>query len=44
VIGDGILQIVDFQDGEENIQVEREATLIAVKKNSEWYISAVRIV
>jgi uncharacterized protein (TIGR02246 family) len=43
-IGDGVLQFVDSSGGTEYIQVEREGTLIAVKKGGRWIISAVRLV
>jgi len=43
-IGDGTLRFVDDSSGQEQIQSEREATLIAIKKEERWLISAVRLV
>lgn len=44
IIGDGTLRFVDDSSGKEQIHSEREATLIAVKKEGCWRISAVRLV
>jgi len=43
-IGDGVLRFIDLGEGQEKIQSEREGTLIAIKKNGRWCISAVRLV
>lgn len=43
-IGDGTLRFVDDSSGQQQIHSEREATLIAVKKEGTWLISAVRLV
>ena len=42
-IGDGTLRLVDVGEGQERVHLETEGTLIAVKKNARWYISAVRL-
>ena len=43
VIGDGTLRFVDDSSGQDLIHSEREATLIAVKKEGCWLISADRL-
>jgi len=43
-IGDGTLRYVNIVEGQEQVEGEREATLIAVKKSGRWYISAARVV
>lgn len=43
-IGDGTLRFVNLIDGQEHIHAEREGTLIAVKQDGRWVISAVRLV
>jgi len=43
-IGDGVLRFIDLSEGQEQIQAEREGTLIAIIKNGRWCISAVRLV
>ena len=43
-IGDGTLRFVDIGEDKNQVQVERDGTLIAVKKEDHWYISAVRLV
>ena len=42
-IGDGTLRLVDVGEGQERVHLENEGTLIAVKKNARWYISAIRL-
>jgi len=42
-IGDGTLRLVDVGEGQERVHLETEGTLIAVKKNTRWYISAIRL-
>ena len=42
-IGDGILRLVDGSEMQERVLVEREGTLILVKKDARWYISAARL-
>lgn len=42
-IGDGTLRLVDLVEGQERVHLETEGTLVAVKKNGRWYISAVRL-
>ena len=42
-IGDGTLRLVDLMEGQERVHLETEGTLVAVKKDGRWYISAVRL-
>jgi uncharacterized protein (TIGR02246 family) len=42
-IGDGTLRLVDLMEGQERVHLETEGTVLAVKKNACWYISAVRL-
>ena len=42
-IGDGTLRLVDVGEGQERVHLETEGTLIAIKKDGRWYISAVRL-
>jgi uncharacterized protein (TIGR02246 family) len=42
-IGDGTLRLVDFTGGQERVHLEAEGTLVAVKKDGHWYISAIRL-
>jgi uncharacterized protein (TIGR02246 family) len=42
-IGDGIIRIVDLMEGQERVHLETEATVLVVKKDGRWYISAVRL-
>jgi uncharacterized protein (TIGR02246 family) len=42
-IGDGIIRIVDLMEGHERVHFETEATVLVVKKDGRWYISAVRL-
>ena len=42
-IGDGTLRLVDVSEGQEQIHLETEGTVLAVKKNARWYISAIRL-
>ena len=42
-IGDGTLRLVDITEGQERVHLETEGTLLAVKKNARWYISAIRL-
>ena len=42
-IGDGTLRLVDLTEGQERVHLETEGTVLAVKKNALWYISAVRL-
>lgn len=42
-IGDGTLRLVYLIEGQERVHLETEGTLLAVKKNARWYISAVRL-
>lgn len=42
-IGDGTLRLVDVGEGQERVHLETEGTLLAVKKNARWYISAIRL-
>lgn len=42
-IGDGTLRLVDLMEGQERVHLETEGTLLAVKKNARWYISAIRL-
>lgn len=42
-IGDGILRLVDVSEMQEQVLVEREGTLILVKKDARWYITAARL-
>ena len=44
MIGDGNLHIVDMVDGQEQVLADRKGTLIAVKKDEAWVITAVRLV
>ena len=43
-IGDGTLRFVNVIEGQEQVHAERQGTLIAVKKDGRWCISAVRLV
>ncbi len=43
-IGDGTLRFVEKNEQQTIIKAEREGTLITVKKNDRWYITAVRLV
>lgn len=43
VIGDGTLRLVDVGEGQERVHLETEGTLLGVKKNARWYISAIRL-
>ena len=42
-IGDGTLRIVDVGEGQERVHLETEATLLAVKKDARWVVSAIRL-
>ena len=42
-IGDGTLRLVDVAEGQERVHLETEGTLLAVKKNARWRISAIRL-
>lgn len=42
-IGDGILCLVDSSEMQEQVLVEREGTLILVKRDARWYIAAARL-
>ncbi len=42
-IGDGTLRLVDVGEGQERVHLETEGTLLAMKKNARWYISAIRL-
>jgi uncharacterized protein (TIGR02246 family) len=42
-IGDGTLRLIDVSEGQERVHLETEGTLIAVKKNARWCISAIRL-
>ena len=42
-IGDGTLRLVDLTEGQERVHLETEGTVLAVKKNARWFISAVRL-
>jgi len=42
-IGDGILRLVNLIEGQERVHLETEGTLLAIKKNARWLISAVRL-
>jgi len=42
-IGDGTLRLVNLIEGQERVHLETEGTLLAVKKNARWYISAIRL-
>ena len=42
-IGDGTLRLVDFMEGQERVHLETEGTIVAIKKDGRWYISAVRL-
>ena len=42
-IGDGTLCFVDVSEEQERVLLEREGTLIAVKRNDRWKISAIRL-
>jgi uncharacterized protein (TIGR02246 family) len=42
-IGEGTIRLVEQVDGRERVHLEAECTLLAVKKNARWYISAVRL-
>lgn len=42
-IGDGLLRFVDVSAGSERILLERDGTLVAVKQNGRWLISAIRL-
>jgi uncharacterized protein (TIGR02246 family) len=42
-IGDGTLRVTDAIEGHERVHLETEGTLLAVKKNARWYISAIRL-
>lgn len=42
-IGDGILRFVDVSEGRERILLERDGTLVAVKQNGRWLVSAIRL-
>ncbi len=42
-IGDGTLRIVNIIAGEEQVHLETEASLLVVKKNARWYVSAIRL-
>ena len=43
-IGDGTLRFIENVGEEIEVKAEREGTLIAVKKDNRWYITAVRLV
>lgn len=42
-IGDGTLRLVDLMEGQERVHLETEGTVVAVRKDGRWYISAVRL-
>ena len=42
-IGDGTIRLVDLNEGQERVHLETEGTVLAVKKDGRWYISAVRL-
>jgi len=42
-IGDGTLRLVNLIEGQERVHLETEGTLLAIKKNARWLISAVRL-
>ncbi len=43
-IGDGTLRLVDIGEEQERVHLETEFTVLAVKKNARWYMSAVRLI
>ena len=42
-IGDGTLRLVNLIEGQERVHLETEGTVLAVKKNARWCISAIRL-
>ena len=42
-IGDGIIRVVDTGGGQERVHLETECTVLVVKRNARWYISAARL-
>ena len=42
-IGDGTLRLVDVSEGQEQVHLEAEGTVLAVKKSARWVISAIRL-
>jgi uncharacterized protein (TIGR02246 family) len=39
-IGDGTIRVVDLMEGQERVHLETEVTVLVVKKDGRWYISA----
>jgi uncharacterized protein (TIGR02246 family) len=42
-IGDGTIRVVDLMEGQERVHLETDVTVLVVKKDGRWYISAVRL-
>jgi uncharacterized protein (TIGR02246 family) len=42
-IGDGTLRLVRIMEGQEQVYLETEGTVLAVKKEERWRISAIRL-
>jgi uncharacterized protein (TIGR02246 family) len=42
-IGDGTLRLVDVSERQERVHLETAGTVLAVKKNARWLISAIRL-
>ncbi len=42
-IGDGTLRLVESMEGQERVHLEAEGTVLAVKKDGRWRISAIRL-
>lgn len=42
-IGDGTIRVVDIGEGQERVHLETECTVLVVKKDARWYISAARL-
>jgi uncharacterized protein (TIGR02246 family) len=42
-IGDGTLRLVKSVEGQDQVHLETEGTVLAVKKDGHWHISAIRL-
>ena len=42
-IGDGTIRIIDLIEGRERVHMSTEVTVLVVKKDGRWYISAARL-
>lgn len=42
-IGDGTIRVIDLTEGQERVQLTTEVTVLVVKKDGRWYISAARL-